>query len=362
MTLENLAITKTNDLPIKHVGKVLDGKVRSFYDLSDSNSKKLCKKLGVEDSKLGIMVISDRISSFECIWQGETLKGVPSKGAALNAVSKYWFDKFDKQGLAGNHIVHKPHPLVWIVQKAEPVMIEAIARQYITGSMWRDYVDGTDEICGIQIPEGLQKNQKLNELFITPSTKGILTGIPGVEEKDDENISRQQIFDNYKAFNFKSVKDIELYEKLLVEGFNLISKDLDEKGMIFVDTKFEFGYVKRDGKDVLVYIDEIGTPDSSRIWNQKLYNEQNIAREDSKEFFRKKLQSVVPDKDVLTNKKRKEERIILAETFRVPDEIMLETSNMYREITEQITGRNIPSIYNAEAEIIASLAPFQIIE
>merc|ERR1712072_176097 len=127
-----------------------------------------------------------------------------------------------EKGLADSHILDVPHPLVWIVQKARPVMIEAIARQYITGSMWRDYGKGKREICGIKIPEGLKNNQKLDKLLITPSTKGILTGIPGVPEIDDVNISRSDIEKNLKAFNFKSLQDVGLYEMLLKEGFEVI--------------------------------------------------------------------------------------------------------------------------------------------
>merc|ERR1712072_1007977 len=120
-----------------------------------------------------------------------------------------------EKGLADSHILDVPHPLVWIVQKARPVMIEAIARQYITGSMWRDYGKGNREFCGIKIPDDLKKDQKLADLLITPSTKGILKGIPGVPEIDDVNISRSDIENNFQAFNFSSPDDIAKYEKLL---------------------------------------------------------------------------------------------------------------------------------------------------
>lgn len=149
------------------------------------------------------MVISDRISAFDCIWTGEgAMRGVPGKGAALNAISNHWFKLFKEQGLADSHILDIPHPLVWIVQKARPVMIEAIARQYITGSMWRSYQKGEREFCGIEIPDGLQKDQKLPELLITPSSKGILKGIPGVPEADDVNVTRKNIEDSFPAFGF----------------------------------------------------------------------------------------------------------------------------------------------------------------
>ena len=154
------------------------------------------------------------------------MRGVPGKGAALNAISNHWFKSFSENGLADSHILDIPHPFVWIVQKAKPVMIEAICRQYITGSMWRSYEKGEREFCGIEIAEGLSKDSKLPELLQTPSTKGILTDIPGVPAVDDVNITRKNIEDNYEAFNFKSLDDITLYEKLLTEGFDMISNEL----------------------------------------------------------------------------------------------------------------------------------------
>merc|ERR1712054_361501 len=210
--------------------------------LNKEDSARLIKEKNYNvaaDADLAVMVISDRISAFECIWHGENgMNGVPSKGAALNAISNHWFKLFKEKGLADSHILDIPHPLVWIVQKAKPVMIEAIARQYITGSMWRDYGKGGREFCGIEIPDGLKNNQKLEKLLITPSTKGILQGIPGVPEIDDVNISRKDITSNLEAFNFKSAEHVDLYEKLLKEGFDVISAALAGMNQIFVDTKF----------------------------------------------------------------------------------------------------------------------------
>merc|ERR1712176_319241 len=190
----------------------MGGKVRAVYWLTPEDSKRLIeeKKYDVAPgSPLAVMVISDRISAFDVIWHAENgLNGVPCKGAALNAISNHWFKLFKEKGLANSHILDIPHPLVWIVQKAKPVMVEAIARQYITGSMWRDYGKGNRKFCGIEIPDGLKNNQKLDKLLITPTTKGILQGIPGVPEQDDVNISRSDIEQNFKASNFSSPDDI----------------------------------------------------------------------------------------------------------------------------------------------------------
>jgi len=221
-------VLETNtDFPIKTDEPVHFGKVRAVYWLTTEDSARLIKEKGYDvaaDADLAVMVISDRISAYEIVWKGEGgMNGVPGKGAALNAISNHWFKLFKEKGLADSHILDIPHPLVWIVQKARPVMIEAIARQYITGSMWRDYSKGSREFCGITIPDGLKNNQKLDKLLITPSTKGILKGIPGVPEIDDVNISRTDITSNLDAFNFKTREHVDDYEKLLTEGFDVIS-------------------------------------------------------------------------------------------------------------------------------------------
>ncbi|MDC7220407.1 MAG: phosphoribosylaminoimidazolesuccinocarboxamide synthase [Spirochaetales bacterium] len=361
MTMEQKALVKTDDLPIKHAGEIHSGKVRSVYWLTKEDNIRLNKQFGLEGEELALMVISDRISAYECIWQSEGgMKGIPGKGAALNAISRYWFTRFEEEGLAGNHIVHVPHPLVWIVRKARPVMVEAIARQYITGSMWRSYEKGNREICGIELPEGLKKNQKMDELLITPSTKGIITGVADIPEIDDVNITREQIMNNLDTFNFRSADDVAHYEKLLTEGFNLITKELDKVGKVFVDTKFEFGYIGEGDEARLIYIDEIGTPDSSRYWDKSLYEKGDI-REESKEYFREMLQNSVPDRDVLVNKDRMEERKALAESFRLKDEQMMEVSRLYTNLAEKITGAPLEISESPKQDILDALAPLGLV-
>jgi phosphoribosylaminoimidazole-succinocarboxamide synthase len=302
------------------------------------------------------MVISDRISAFDCIWHGEGgMLGVPGKGAALNAISNHWFTLFKQQGLADSHILDIPHPFVWIVQKAKPVMIEAICRQYITGSMWRAYEKGERDFCGIVLEEGLSQDCKLANLLMTPSTKGILKGIPNVPEVDDVNITRQNILDNYPAFNFVKQTDVSLYEKLLTEGFTLISQTLAELGQVFVDTKFEFGYVKDlDGDDKLIYMDEVGTPDSSRIWDAQQYTKGRVV-ENSKEGFRQLLLKHFPEPDVLLNKERMPERQALAKNNALPVEVLMQVSKTYIDVAEKITGKSLALSENPKAEIIQIL-------
>jgi phosphoribosylaminoimidazole-succinocarboxamide synthase len=367
MNLADQVLDVNDDLPIRTDKPVHSGKVRSVYWLTEQDSRRLIQEKGYDvpsDAPLAIMVISDRISAFDCIWQGEQgLKGVPGKGAALNAISNHWFDLFKQQGLADSHILDVPHPLVWIVQKATPIKIEAICRSYITGSMWRAYEKGEREFCGISLPDDLKKDSQLPDYLLTPSTKGILEGIPGVPAVDDVNITRDNIVDNYQAFNFKSVQDIDAYERLLKQGFNVIADALATLDQIFVDTKFEFGYVKdAAGNDKLIYMDEVGTPDSSRIWDSKAYQQGDIV-ENSKEGFRQFLLNHFPDPDILLNKDRMQEREALSRDNVLPLSAMTNLSRTYTEIAQKITGSNVSMSSNPKQEIIDVLkSEYQLVD
>lgn len=369
MSLAHLAIRKTDDLPLLHAGNVHTGKVRSVYWLSPADSRRIVAQRNYavpEDTPLGVMVISDRISAYEIVWQGEDgLMGVPGKGASLNATAEHWFKEFEKAGLAGNHIMETPHPLVWIVRRARPIMVEAIARQYITGSMWRAYEKGEREICGIKLPDGLRNGDKLPELLVTPSTKGILAGIPDVPEVDDVNITRRQIVDNFEAFAFATRDDVDRYEALLTEGFEIISDQAASAGQLLADTKFEFGYVaNQPGSEAdlsMIYMDEVGTLDSSRYWDLEAYRKGKMI-ENSKERFRKLLCKAVPDKDVLLNKDRMAERGPLGETFKVPVDTMMAIGDLYRDMAERLTGAAVPRIEHARQEILDALAPYGIVQ
>jgi len=359
MSLANKVLAVNDDLPIRIGAPVHSGKVRSVYWLDAADSARLIRERGypvATDAPLAIMVISDRISAFECIWRGEGgLAGVPGKGAALNAISNHWFRLFREQGLADSHILEIPHPLVWIVQKARPVMIEAIARQYITGSMWRSYSRGERDFCGIRLPDGLQKDQKLPELLITPSTKGILPGIPGVPEQDDVNVTRENILNHFTAFRFRSAADVNRYETLLRQGFEVISRELAQLDQIFVDTKFEFGYVTdAAGDEQLIYMDEVGTPDSSRIWDGPAWREGRVV-ENSKESFRQLLLNHFPDPDILLNKDRMPERLALARDNELPASVLMAVSAIYVGMAEKITGRPLALADDPRQEIIALL-------
>jgi phosphoribosylaminoimidazole-succinocarboxamide synthase len=356
MSLAESVLAVNNDIPIRTLGPVHSGKVRSVYWLTPEDSRRLIAEKGYDvavDALLAVMVISDRISAFDCIWYGEDdLRGVPGKGAALNAISNHWFSLFKDNGLADSHILDIPHPFVWIVQKASPVKIEAICRQYITGSMWRAYSQGERDFCGIKLDDNLQKNQKLMQLLITPSTKGILSGIPGVPEADDVNITRGDIEANFAAFNFSKVEDITRYEHLLKQGFEVISDALAKVGQVFVDTKFEFGYViDKAGREQLIYMDEVGTPDSSRIWDGASFARGSVI-EKSKEAFRQQLLSYFTDPGILLNKERMAERESLAEDNALPIEMLMGVSETYLSIAATIIGKKLTLPENPRAEII----------
>ena len=169
---------------------------------------------------------------------------------------------------------------------------------------------------------------------------------------DDVNISRVDIENNYEAFRFRSVDDIELYEKLLREGFQTISRELEQLDQVFVDTKFEFGYVTDDkGREQLIYMDEVGTPDSSRIWDGSSYRDGEVV-ENSKEGFRQLLLDYFPEPDILLNKGRMPEREALARDNALPESMLMAVSETYTGIAEKIIGEKLPPSNNPRAEII----------
>ncbi|WP_150138727.1 phosphoribosylaminoimidazolesuccinocarboxamide synthase [Candidatus Enterovibrio escicola] len=359
MNFSDQVLAVNDDLPIRTHQAVHSGKVRAVYYLTEEDSQRLIKEKRYNtaaDAPLAIMIISDRISAFDCIWKGECgLKGVLGKGVVLNTISNHWFKLFRKKGLADSHVLDVPHPFIWIVQKTKPVKIEAVCRQYITGSLWRTYAQGKREFCGITLPEGLMQNKLLPNLLITPSTKGILNDIPDIPEINDINITRKNIEDNFLAFNFSSTNDIILYENYLRKGFNVISNALADIGQILVDTKFEFGYVTDIvGQEKLIYMDEVGTPDSSRIWDTAKYQAGEII-ENSKEDFRQFLLNYFLDPDILLNKERMPEREILAQENELPVEVLMAISKTYINIAERIIGHTIHLSNNPRQEIITTL-------
>lgn len=348
-----------DDLPVRSREPVHSGKVRAVYWLTAEDSARLIAERAYAvsaDAQLGIMVISDRLSAFDCLWRAEGgLVGVPGKGAALNAIAAHWFQRFAAAGLARSHLLETPHPLLWVVQRARPLAIEAIARRYLTGSLARAYAAGDREFCGIRLPDGLVAEQRLPELLVTPSTKGVLRGLAGVPEADDVNVSAAQLRRHQSAFGFRRAADLARYERLLREGFALIEAELASLDLLFVDTKFEFGYGdNRAGEGELLYLDEVGTPDSSRIWDGVAYRRGRVV-EFSKERFRQSLLAAVPDPTVLLNQGRMGERRRLARDWVVPRPVFDALAESYADLARRLTGRPPGAVGQPREELCAVL-------
>ena len=235
---------------------VYNGKVRDVYSIGDD--------------KL-VMVATDRISAFDVILP----KGIPFKGQVLNQIAAKFLD--DTKDICPNWKLATPDPMVTVGIRCEGYPVEMIVRGYLCGSAWRAYKSGVREICGVKIPEGMKENQKFPEPLITPTTKA--------EEGHDENISKEEIIRQ----GLVSKEDYEVMEQYTRALFKRGTEIAAQKGLILVDTKYEFG--KRDGKVYL--IDEIHTPDSSRYFYADGYQEKfekgEPQKQLSKEFVRQWL-------------------------------------------------------------------------
>ncbi|MEQ8516823.1 MAG: phosphoribosylaminoimidazolesuccinocarboxamide synthase, partial [Chromatocurvus sp.] len=220
------------------------------------------------------------------------------------------------------------------------------------------------EFCGIQLADGLGRDQRLAQLLVTPSTKGILTGIPGVPAADDVNVSTAQLRQHHDRFQFTSPGDVDVCDRLLRDGFDVIATQLADKGLLLVDTKFEFGYVSgADGSERLIYMDEVGTPDSSRIWDAAAYRDGRVL-ENSKETFRQSLLARVAAPAVLLDKERMPERQALARDTVLPRALFDEVSATYTDLAERITGESLPRADDPRREILDVLGDdaFQLVD
>ena len=235
---------------------VYHGKVRDVYDINDD---------------LLVMIATDRISAFDVILP----KGIPFKGQVLNQIAATFLDA--TADIVPNWKLATPDPMVTIGLKCEGFRVEMIIRGYLTGSAWREYAAGCRELCGVKLPDGMRENERFPEPIITPTTKA--------EAGHDENISKEEII----AQGIVSREDYEQMERYTRALFARGTEMAAEKGLILVDTKYEFG--KRDGKVIL--IDEIHTPDSSRYFYSDGYQERfekgEPQKQLSKEFVRQWL-------------------------------------------------------------------------
>ena len=286
------ALTQTNfNFPGQK--SVYHGKVRDVYDINDD---------------LLVMVATDRISAFDVILP----KGIPFKGQVLNQIAAKFLDA--TSDIVPNWKLATPDPMVTVGIKCEGFRVEMIIRGYLTGSAWREYQKGCSEMCGVKLPEGMKENQKFPTPIITPTTKA--------DAGHDENISKEEII----AQGIVSKEDYELMEKYTYALFERGSEMAAQKGLILVDTKYEFG--KKDGKVYL--IDEIHTPDSSRYFYAEGYQEKFEKGEPQKQLSKEFVRQWLIDHDFMGQ---------AGQTVpEMTDEYVASVSDRYIELYEGIVG------------------------
>ncbi len=293
------------DLPT--LGEKYEGKVRDCFMPGDGRR---------------IIVVTDRISAFD-----RKLGVLPLKGQLLNGVAAWWFEQ--TKHLVPNHVIEVPDPNVMIAKECTPLPVEMVMRSYLTGttstSIWVHYKKGAREFCGHRLPEGLKQHQALHQAILTPSTKA-------AQGDHDISASREEILKLTGMDPADFDRAAELSAVLFREG----QRVADERGLILVDTKYEFG---KTAEGEIVVMDEIHTPDSSRYWFKNTYQErfdQGLAPESfDKEYLRRFLadqgfqgDGPVPD---------------------IPDQIRVESTVRYQTAVEQLMGH--PFSFNAEEPV-----------
>lgn len=276
------------------LGELYKGKVRDNYIKGDTR----------------IIIATDRLSAFDRV-----ITTIPFKGQMLNQVSSFWFEK--TKNLVKNHIIAIPDPNVAVVHQCEMIPVEMIVRAYITGTAWRSYTKG-ETTSGIVLPSGLNKNQKLDDIILTPSTKA--------ESGHDIYLSRDTILKD-------KIVDKDIYlqmEEATVKLFKFGQDYCNKNGLILVDTKYEFGL--KDGE--LLLIDEIHTQDSSRFWMLESYEERFENDEEpeilDKEIFRGWLMETYPN--IFPNIKPDQD------IPPISSEIKIELAKRYMKSYQKITG------------------------
>ena len=289
------ALTKT-DFNFPGQTNVYHGKVRDVYSINND---------------ILVMVATDRISAFDVILP----KGIPYKGQMLNQIASKFLD--ETKDICPNWKLGNPDPMVTVGLKCTGFPVEMIVRAYLCGSAWRAYKSGVRELCGIKLPEGMKENQKLEKPIITPTTKAEIG-------EHDQDISKEEIL----ARGLVSKEDYEVLEKYTMQLFNRGAEIAAKRGLILVDTKYEFG--KKD--NTIYLIDEIHTPDSSRYFYAEGYEERfkkgEAQKQLSKEFVREWL---------MANGFQGKEGQQVPE---MTPQIVTSISDRYIELFEHITGDN----------------------
>ncbi|HPG54962.1 MAG TPA: phosphoribosylaminoimidazolesuccinocarboxamide synthase [Candidatus Enterocola sp.] len=298
------ALTATN-FNLKGQTNVYHGKVRDVYSINNDTL---------------IMVATDRISAFDVVLP----KGIPFKGQMLNQIAAKFLD--ETADIVPNWKISTPDPMVTVGYRCEGYPVEMIVRGYLCGSAWRAYKSGVREICGVKIPEGMKENQKFPTPIITPTTKAEI----GMH---DEDISKEEIIKQ----NLISAAEYEQLEKYTLALFARGTEIAAKRGLILVDTKYEFG--KCNGKIYLM--DEIHTPDSSRYFYAEGYQERFEKGEAQKQLSKEFVREWLMDNGFQGKAGQK-----------VPEmtaEIVKSISDRYLELFEHITGEKFEK---AESEDI----------
>ena len=274
-----------------------EGKVRDVYTIEDD---------------ILVVIASDRISAFDIVMP----RPIPHKGQVLNQISLEMLNS--TQDIIDNWLISSPDPNVSIGRKLNPIKIEMVIRGYLSGHSDRLYQSGKRSICGVKLEDGLVSNQKFDNPIITPSTKA--------DQGHDEDISKSDIIKN----GILTVDQYEEVEEITHKLFKRGTEIAEKRGLILVDTKYEFGYDKNNN---LFLIDEIHTPDSSRFFYRDTYKESIYQwlppKQLSKEFFRQWL---------ISNNFQGKENQNLPE---ITDEIINDVSTRYTELFSVITGNNL---------------------
>jgi phosphoribosylaminoimidazole-succinocarboxamide synthase len=296
------ALTRT-DFNFPGQVDVYHGKVRDVYNINND---------------IMVMVATDRISAFDVVLP----KGIPFKGQVLNQIAASFLDA--SKDIVPNWKLATPDPMVTVGLKCEGFRVEMIIRGYLTGSAWREYQVGCREICGVALPDGMRENEKFPHPIITPTTKA--------DAGHDENISKEEIIEQ----GLVSREDYEKMEEYTYALFDLGTQMAAEKGLILVDTKYEFG--KRDGKVYL--IDEVHTPDSSRYFYAEGYEEKFVKGEPQRQLSKEFVRQWLIEHDFMNQP---------GQTMpEMTDEFVDSISDRYIELYEHIVGQSFVKASEAD--------------
>jgi phosphoribosylaminoimidazole-succinocarboxamide synthase len=298
------SITRTNFNFPGQTG-VYHGKVRDVYTISD---------------QFLVMVVTDRISAFDVILP----RGIPYKGQVLNQIATRFLNL--TQDIVPNWKIASPDPNVTVGIICEPFRVEMVIRGYLTGHAWRVYKAGNREMCGVTLPEGMKEHDRFPEPIVTPATKA--------EEGHDEDISKEDII----ARGIVSRAHYEKLEEYTRKVYRRGSEVAAEKGLILVDTKYEFGL-----KDDTIYlIDEIHTPDSSRYFYADGYEERQQKGEQQKQLSKEFVREWLMDRNFqgLEGQQMPE----------MPDAFVNEVSDRYIELYETITGEDFVKVNTSKIQ------------